>query len=225
VTAPSLTGIFGYEFKKTSLLREALTHRSAAMGRARKRGQASNERLEFIGDRVLGLLIAEWIAERFPLEPEGALGPRLAALVSRDSLAAIGEQLELPALLTLGAPEEESGVGRLANVVADAMEAVIGAIYLDGGLTPARNFVRAHWEGLLTRQLAPPQDPKSALQRRLQSRGAPLPEYIVEKAEGPSHNPVFVVCAKGGGKEARASAGSKRAAEREAAASLLALLS
>ena len=224
MTEAPATDIFGYHFTRPALLREALTHRSAALGRARKRAGASNERLEFIGDRVLGLIIAEWLAERFPDEPEGKLGPRLASLVSRDTLAEVGEEIGLTPHLTLGASEELGGVGKLANVIADAMEAVIGAMYLDGGLTPARDFVRTRWEGHVSSQKKPPQDAKSALQSWLQGRGAPLPEYVVESTAGPSHAPIFVVCVRGAGKEGRASAASKRAAERDAAAALLAQL-
>jgi ribonuclease-3 len=213
-----------HDFANPDLLREALTHRSAALGRRRRSGLASNERLEFLGDRVLGLLIAEWLSERFPSEPEGALGPRLATLVSRDTLAVVGTKLGLSKFLTLGIGEENSGVNLRANVVADAVEAVIGALYLDGGLVPARAFVRKYWESMVARQHAPPQDPKSALQGFLQRKGDSVPEYIVLSETGPSHDPCFVVAVRARGKEAQASAGSKRAAERDAAAALLALL-
>ncbi len=217
--------LLGYQFKRPELLREALTHRSAAQGRAKKRGHGSNERLEFVGDRVLGLLIAEWLAERFPDEQEGQLGPRHAHLVSREALALIGEQIGFSRALSLGPSEKLAGVGKLTNVLADAMEAALGALFMDGGLDSARQFVRRAWEGAMNGQLLPPKDPKTGLQEKLLARGLQLPEYDVITTTGPSHNPSFTVRATGGGQSAEGQAGSKRAAERLAAAALLAKLS
>ena len=138
--APRAEAILGHRFARPELLREALTHRSAVLGRklargrtARGDGTESNERLEFIGDRVLGLLIAEWLAERFPQEHEGQLGPRLAYLVSQPVLAAIAGELGLAAALAVAPGESRAGVRKLATVLADAMEALIGALYQDGG--------------------------------------------------------------------------------------------
>jgi ribonuclease-3 len=216
--------LLGYRFRRPELLREALTHRSAAGGRAKRRGQGSNERLEFIGDRVLGLLMAEWLAERFPDEQEGQLGPRHAYLVSRDALFLVGEEIGFSRVLSLGTNEALTGVARLANVVADAMEAAIGALYLDGGLDAARGVVRAAWGRAMEAQKLPPKDPKTALQEKLLGRGEKLPVYDVVASVGPSHAPKFLVRASGGGRTATGEAGSKRGAERLAAASLLALL-
>src|SRR5579862_9245059 len=117
-----------------------MTHRSAVYGRGR-RGRGSNERMEFIGDRVLGLLIAEWLAERFPHEQEGELGRRLAALVSQPILAQVAETIGLGEALSVAPGEARAGVKRRATVLADALEAVLGAIYLDGRLEPARDVV------------------------------------------------------------------------------------
>jgi ribonuclease-3 len=214
-----------HQFRRPELLREALTHRSAASGRARARGPASNERLEFIGDRVLGLLIAEWLAERFPNEAEGQLGPRHAYLVSREALFLVGQEIGFSPLLALGANETLTGVGRLANVIADAMEAAIGALYLDGGLEPARRFVRSAWGRAMEAQKLPPKDAKTALQEKLLAHGQKLPVYDVIASVGPSHNPKFLIRVTGGGRTATGEAGNKRAAERLAAAALLALLS
>jgi ribonuclease-3 len=216
--------LLDYRFRRPELLREALTHRSAAGGRAKRRGQGSNERLEFIGDRVLGLLMAEWLAERFPDEQEGQLGPRHAYLVSRDALFLVGEEIGFSRVLSLGANEALTGVARLANVVADAMEAAIGAMYLDGGLEAARRVVRAAWGRAMEAQKLPPKDPKTALQEKLLGRGEKLPVYDVVASIGPSHAPKFLVRASGGGRTATGEGGSKRSAERLAAASLLALL-
>ncbi len=220
----------GHHFNRPELLREALTHRSAtgAMirgGRSRRTprhtGAGSNERLEFVGDRVLGLVIAEWLAERFPHEQEGQLGPRLAHLVSRETLADLAIQIDLAAALTLGPNEALAGVGRLATVLADAMEATIGALYLDGGLEPARRFIRATWSPLMTAQLKPPKDPKTGLQERLALVGEPPPIYRVVSNTGPSHAPHFVIAVSGAGLTGTGQGNSKRTAEREAATDLL----
>jgi ribonuclease-3 len=213
--------LLGHHFTRGNLLREALTHRSAMQGRARQRGHGSNERLEFIGDRVLGLLLAEWLAERFPAEQEGQLGPRHAYLVSREALAAIADEIGFSRVLSLGANEVTAGVGKLANVLADAMEAALGALYLDGGLDPARGFVRRAWAGAMEAQILPPKDAKTALQEYVLARGLKLPDYTVVSSEGPSHAPQFVVLASACGQTGRGEAGNKRAAERAAAEDLL----
>lgn len=213
-------GIFGHAFARPELLREALTHRSAT-GR---RGGFSNERLEFIGDRVLGLLIAEWLGERFPSEQEGELGRRLAHLVSQPVLAGIAEAIGLDAMLNVAPGEARAGVKRRATVLADALEAAIGAIYLDGGLAPARDFVRTAWQAAMAGLTAPPKDAKTALQEWFQARGEALPHYELVSRAGPPHAPEFVVSVSMAGQTGRGVAGSKRAAEQAAAADLLGLL-
>ena len=196
--------LLGHHFAQPKLLTEALTHRSAAGAR----GHGSNERLEFIGDRVLGLIIAEWLIERFPQEREGALGPRLAALVSRPALAAIAEANGLAALLAVAPGESRRGVRERSTVLADALEAIIGALYLDAGLGPARDFIR--------RVFAP-----AAVVSSATHTGLPLPAYEVLEQSGPSHAPQFVIQAKVGDATAKGEAGSKRAAEQLAASLLL----
>jgi ribonuclease-3 len=220
--------IAGHTFQRRELLREALTHRSAVSGRplgrgrtARTGGAGSNERLEFMGDRVLGLLIAEWLAERFPEEQEGALARRLAHLVAQPMLAAIAEALKLPAALSVAPGEARAGVRQRATVLADAMEALIGALYQDGGLETARRFVRSAWADAVATMTEPPKDPKTALQEWLLARGEALPAYELVSRDGPPHAPVFVVAVGAGGKRGEGRAGSKRAAERIAAAALL----
>jgi ribonuclease-3 len=221
-SAPGETAL-GHRFARPDLLREALTHRSAAHpGRGnRARGAGSNERLEFIGDRVLGLLVAEWLAERFPREQEGDLGRRLAQLVSQPVLAKIAEDAGVPALLSVAPGESRAGVRGRATVLADAMEAAIGALYLDGGIVPARGFVRRAWEAAMIAQEAPPRDAKTSLQEWAQGRGFDLPAYLVESREGPPHAPVFVISVTVDGRIGRGSAGTKRAAEQAAASQLL----
>lgn len=225
----SAEAILGHSFNDPNLLREALTHRSAAhgkpaSGRGRQKGAGSNERLEFVGDRVLGLLIAEWLAERFPREQEGELGRRLAQLVSQPVLAAIGAACGLPAVLAVAPGESRAGVRRRATVLADAMEAAIGALYLDGGIAPARRFVRSTWEPAMTAQAAPPKDAKTALQEWAQARGHDLPAYQVVSRDGPPHSPIFAVSVSIAGNIGTGTAGTKRTAEQAAASDLLAKL-
>jgi len=232
-TGAAATGaeaIVAYRFRQPELLREALTHRSAAAergprGKGRRHGIGSNERLEFLGDRVLGLLVAEWLIERFPAEPEGKLGPRLAQLVSGPVLASIAEAIGLPAALDIAPGEVRTGVGERETVRADATEAVIGALYLDGGLDAARQFVRRAFAGAIEGQALPPKDPKTALQEWALSRALPLPTYLVTARSGPPHDPSFVIEVTVAGRTGRGVARSKRLAEREAARALLEQLS
>jgi ribonuclease-3 len=217
--------LLGHRFEDRTLLAQALTHRSALQAkRGGRKLTSSNERLEFIGDRVLGLIVAEWLLERFPGEQEGALGRRHAHLVSRRVLAEIADRAGLSEALAIGVSEARAGVAQLANVLADAMEAAIGAMYLDAALEPARRFVRRAWGPELEAMAEPPKDPKTGLQEWLMARGLPLPVYEVSSRSGPSHQPEFVMQVSGGGKQATGIAGTKRLAEREAAADLLAQL-
>ena len=171
-----MTVSFGHAFARPELLREALTHRSAiprANGRPPK--IRSNERLEFVGDRVLGLLMAEWLADRFPDEAEGLLARRHADLVAEPMLAEIGVRLDLPGMLIVAPNEARAGVGQGVAVVADAMEAVLGALFLDGGLEAARALVRSAWLDAVEAQTQPPKHPKTDLKEWLEARGAALP--------------------------------------------------
>jgi ribonuclease-3 len=218
--------ILAHRFARPDLLREALTHRSAAgkPARGHGKGAGSNERLEFVGDRVFGLLMAEWLAERFPHEQEGALGRRLAHLVSQPVLAAIAEHAGLPELLSVAPGESRAGIRRRATVLADATEATLGALYLDGGLPAARRFVRRAWDAAMTEQSVPPKDAKTALQEWAQGRGLPLPAYRLVSRDGPPHAPVFVIDVTVADRTGTGTAGTKRAAEQEAAATLLGML-
>jgi ribonuclease-3 len=223
-SAARAADLLGHHFRRPDLLREALRHRSAVPGRrigagrtAPSTGAGSNERLEFIGDRVLGLLIAEWLAERFPDEQEGELGPRLAHLVSQPAIAAIAMRIGLPALLEVAPGESRAGVRKLATVLADATEALIGALYLDGGLAAARAFVRRAWHEAIHAQAKPPKDAKTALQEWLAARAMAPPAYDVVARAGPPHDPVFTIAVAAGDARGEGTAGSKRAAERLAA--------
>jgi ribonuclease-3 len=222
----SFEAILGHDFKRPDLLREALTHRSAAQGHGghgqKKHGaRASNERLEFVGDRVLGLTMAEWLAERFPREQEGELGRRLAYLVSQPVLAGVADAVGLAAALSVSPGEAKAGVAKRATVLADALEAALGALYLDGGLEVAREFVRRAWNDAMIEQAEPPKDPKTALQEWAQKRGKDLPIYEVTGRSGPPHAPAFTVKVTVGPTDATGIAGNKRVAEQLAAEALL----
>jgi ribonuclease-3 len=214
-----IEAILGHRFARPDLLREALTHRSALQGK--RRARQSNERLEFLGDRVLGLLIAEWLAERYPREQEGELGRRLASLVSQPVLAAVAERLGLDSALSLSAGEARAGVGRRATVLADALEATLGALYLDAGLDLARAFVRRAWDADMNEQAVPPKDAKSGLQEWAHRAHGVAPVYTVIETSGPPHAPQFTVAVTIAAMTGSGQAGSKQAAEQAAAADLL----
>ncbi len=202
-------------FGDRDLLREALTHASA-------KADVSNERMEFLGDRVLGLVIAETLVQRYPGESEGRLAPRLNALVSRETCAQIAEGIGLGDHLVMARSEAQSGGRRKPALLANAMEAVIAAVYMDGGLHEARAFILSHWAHLLDAQESAPRDPKTALQEWAQARGQDLPAYEAVGRSGPDHAPLFTIrVTLDKGQSAEAVAPSKRAAEREAARLLL----
>lgn len=213
----------GHQFQDQGLLREALTHGSAtALKRRRRR---TNERLEFLGDRVVGLAVAELLIGRYPDEPEGALSSRLSGLVSERALAEAARELDLGAWLEVARSEEEAGGRERPAILADALEAVLGAVYLDGGWEAAAALVRRRVEPRLETMVGPPRDAKTALQEWTQSRGLGLPEYRVTRTSGPAHAPTFEIAASLGDlASATATGGSKRAAEQAAAAALLAQL-
>jgi ribonuclease-3 len=205
----------GHSFRNPGLLEHALTHRSAAD--PRRRMLDSNERLEFLGDRVLGLCIAEWLAERFPQEREGDLGKRLATLCSQEVIAPIAERMGLAAALRVPPSEGRTGLRARATVLADALEAVLGALYLDGGLEVARAVVRREWADAMAVDAKPPVSAKNRLQEWTLGRGLGLPEYTLVSTSGPSHAPVFVVQVSAAGRSAEGMGESKRAAEQAAA--------
>lgn len=213
----ALTGRLGHDFARPVLLREAITHPSAARG-----GGYGYERLEFLGDRVLGLIVADMLMRSYPDEDEGALSRRLVALVRSETLAEIARSINLGAALILARGEDESGGRRNPGILADACEAVIAALYLDGGLAAARRFVESHWSVPMIARAHPPQDAKTALQEWAQARGRPLPRYHVIDSTGPAHNPRFTVeVSVDGLAPASGSGTSKRGAEQAAAAALL----
>jgi len=219
----------GHVFTKPSLLADAVTHPSlSGMERAGRRGSRTPtpglayERLEFLGDRVLGVVVATWLLERFPTEREGALARRLANLVRWETLSVVAESIELGRHLRLSTGEADSGGRTNGAILADSCEAVIGALYLDGGLPAAERFIRARWSELIGRAATPPQDVKTALQEWAQGRGKPLPVYETMGQTGPDHSPVFEVTVRLEGQEPVVGQGSsKRAAEKAAATAML----
>lgn len=207
----------GYRFRAPELLAQALTHRSL--------GQGHNQRLEFLGDSVLGLLIAEMLYELYPAEAEGDLSKRLVSLVNGEQLAFIAQQWNLGGALAMSASEEEQGGRENRSNLEDACEALLGAVYLDGGLEAVRGIIARFWKPSALETKAPPKDAKTALQEWAQGRGLPLPEYVVLSADGPSHAPQFVIEVRVEGlTPAQAEAGNKKLAERKAAEAMLAMI-
>jgi len=204
----------GYKPKKLILFELALTHSSAS--------QANYERLEFLGDRVLGLTIARALYERYPNEPEGSLSRRYNALVARETCAEIGRTLDLPRYIRLGRQAREGHAQMSDNVIGDVVEAIIGAIFLDGGLERADAFVKAHWGPFLEGQRKAPVHPKSALQEIAAEKKLGVPVYEIVSRHGPHHAPLFrIKVSLGRHGEAEAEGASKQEAETAAAAALL----
>ncbi|QCE33641.1 ribonuclease III [Acetobacteraceae bacterium] len=218
----------GYSFRSQDLLRHALRHRSALMdlrGARRKKIEkktASNERLEFLGDRVLSLAMATWLFETFPSESEGNLALRHNALVSGDTVAEVAKEIELEKSLEIGL--KEKNVRNIASVRADAMEAILGSIYLDSGFLEANAVIRRLWKNRIHAYKEPPKEWKGRLQEYLLGKGKPLPVYTIVERKGTDHAPEFRIKVEGASLSAEGIGGSRREAEREAAANLFHLL-
>lgn len=207
----------GHDPKDLALFELALTHSSL--------GGGSYERLEFLGDRVLGMVIARALYERYPSEPEGNLSKRYNALVDRDTCAENGREIGVPALIRLGKQAREDRASQSDNVVGDVVEALIGALFLDGGMEAAERLILKLWEPDLSNQRRAPQHPKSALQELAAARGVKAPLYEVVSRTGAHHAPKFTVrvsVPKLG--EASAEGTSKQEAETAAATALLSQL-
>ncbi len=218
----ALAEALGHRFARPELLAEALTHRSAAQPELHQFGY---ERLEFLGDRVLGLVIADLLLDNFPDVPEGDLARRLSGLVRREALEEVAAGLDLGRFVRLAVGEARTGGRENAGIRADACEAVIGALYLDGGLAAARGFIFANWQPLLEKAGTAARDPKTRLQEWAQGRKLPLPDYRVVDEAGPAHDPMFTIeVVVKGENPARAKAGSKRRAEQDAARKLLVMI-
>jgi ribonuclease-3 len=204
----------GHAPEDPALFERALTHSS--------RSEDDYERLEFLGDRVLGLSIATWLYELFPDEPEGKLSRRLNALVSGETCAEIARELGLGAQLKLGKQAREDGAADSDNVLGDVVEALIGAVYLEGGLDAAAGFVRRAWGDRVSTHDKAPQHPKSALQEWAAANEKKPPAYELKDRSGPPHAPRFLVEVSIRGVGSAAADGlSKQEAETSAARTLL----
>ena len=210
----------GYHFADKTLLERALTHISAASGGARVN---SYQRLEFLGDHVLGLVISDMLYRAFPRANEGELSRRLADLVRKETCADVARAIDIGPALSLGSSESSAG-GRLrATILADACEALVGAVYIDGGYPAAESFIERFWKERMLKPLRPLRDPKTMLQEWAQARGLPTPTYREVSRTGPHHDPKFRVAVTLPERPAAEGTGSsKRAAEQAAAAAMLA---
>jgi ribonuclease-3 len=210
----------GHAFADKDLLQRALTHPSAVSGVEKR--ELSYQRLEFLGDRVLGLAVAAMLFRSLPSEDEGTLSRRLSDLVRAETCAEVASELDLGAGVRVGPTESQAAVGRRAGVLADLCEAVIGAVYLDGGWPAAEAFVARNWQARMASAASPLRDAKSALQEWAQGRGLATPVYRVVQRTGPDHAPVFTMAVVIPGLDDGIGQGSaKRQAEIAAATAVL----
>ena len=211
----AVESIIGYEFKDKHILERALTHSSTG-------DEYNYQRLEFLGDRVLGLVIAHALFVEFRQEQEGGLAKRHTALVQGKTLAMIGVRHKIGQYMMLSDAERLAGGHKNENIIADVVEALLGAIYIDGGYEAAQKVILTLWGDTIKTLEQAPQDPKTALQEWLQARQIPVPKYSVVEKSGPDHAPVFVVEAAAEGFDpVRAHGLSRRQAEKSAAEALL----
>src|SRR6185503_9469472 len=210
----------GHKFADQALLERALTHISALAGGNRS---ASYQRLEFLGDHVLGLVISDMLYRAFPRANEGELSRRLADLVRKETCADVARAIDVGPALSRGSSQSQAG-GRLrATILADACEALVGAVYLEGGYSAAEGFIARFWKERMLKPPRPLRDPKTMLQEWAQARGLPTPAYRELARTGPHHNPKFRVAVELPDRPAAEGQGSsKRAAEQAAAAEMLA---
>ncbi|MBE7183691.1 MAG: ribonuclease III [Methylobacterium mesophilicum] len=217
VLAERLFGITGYRVRDVGLVERALTHSSV-----RGRGEGDYERLEFLGDRVLGLLVADCLLRRFPAATEGELALRLNALVSREACAEIAEESGLTELIRADIGLKALQGRKARNVRADVVEAMIAAIYLDGGLEGVRPFIEKYWTKRMNAREEAPREAKTALQEWAVTRDGATPTYSIDERTGPDHDPLFTVSVSVPGLvPTSGQGGSRRKAEQAAAEALL----
>lgn len=211
----------GHTFSDMSLLERALTHVSAIADSRNRAG--SYQRLEFLGDHVLGLVIAEMVYRAFPKAEEGELSRRLADLVRRETCAEVARTMELGPVMILGPSEAQGGGRKRTAMLADACEALIGAVYLDGGYEKVAKLIDQYWRERMIKPSRPLRDSKTMLQEWAQGQGLPVPVYRELERTGPHHSPEFRIVVEVLAKEPTEGTGrSKRAAEQAAAAAMLA---
>jgi ribonuclease-3 len=211
----------GYRFAERAWLDRALTHSSALTGGRDRAG--SYQRLEFLGDHVLGLVISDMLFRAFPAATEGELSRRLAALVRKETCADVARAIDLGPAMRLGNSEIQAGGHRRAAILADVCEALIGAVFIDGGYAPAAALIERYWQERMLKPPRPLRDPKTLLQEWAQARGMPAPSYREIERSGPDHSPEFRVAVELSERNPAEGTGrSKRAAEQAAAAAMLA---
>ena len=178
-----------YKFKNKSLINLAFTHSSF-----KNKKNKNYERLEFLGDRVLALVISEDLFLKYPTEDEGALSKRLSDLVSKQKLLEVANEISIKEMLKIDQFEKKNlKLKKNISILSDVCESLIGAIYLDSNLENAKKFISKYWKKKISKNILPPQDPKSLLQEVAQKKGLNLPKYILKNKEGPPHNPRFEV--------------------------------
>ncbi len=207
-----LQNILQYSFNNEKLLKKAITHTSIDSS-----VDANYERLEFLGDRVLGMATAALLYKIFPNEPEGNLSRRFVSLVCKETVAEMAVKLQLNKFMKVLSAELRDNV----NVLCDVMEAVIGAIYIDGGIDASIEFIEKHWKSLILEQVSPPKDAKTALQEWAHHQGLPTPKYLLIERTGSEHEPMFVMQVEVGDKKAKGMGKNKKQAEFMAAKKLL----
>ncbi len=205
--------LVGHKFSDLSLLKTALTHSSTGKG-------SNYERLEFLGDRVLGLIVAEFLYKKFPEEPEGDLAKRLAVLVQGSLLAKIAQTIPLGNYIHFSESERESGGAQNENILADVFESTLGAMYLDGGLSICRNWITKMWHDDFFAMKEPPQHPKTSLQEWAQGKNLGLPDYKITDQSGPDHAPIFDITLSVEGYDKVIAQGRSRQEAEKAAATL-----
>jgi ribonuclease-3 len=219
--ASALESRIGYRFADPDMLECALTHISALKGARNRAG--SYQRLEFLGDHVLGLVISDMLYRSFPKADEGELSRRLADLVRKETCAEIARTIDLGTAIRVGSSEANAGARTRPAILADVCEAVIGAVYVDGGYKAAEDLVDRLWQARMQAKAQPLRDPKTVLQEWAQARGLPTPVYREVARTGPDHSPVFRVAVQlPGFAPAEGTGRSKRVAEQGAAAAMLA---
>lgn len=207
-----LQNILKYQFKDISLLQKAVTHSSV-----NSHIDGNYERLEFVGDRVLGVAVASLLYRAFPCEPEGSLSPRFVRLVCKETVAEMARNLNLNKFMKVLSDDLRNN----DNVLCDVMEAVIGAIYIDGGIDAAVDFVDNHWRDLIDSHTNPPKDAKTSLQEWAHHHKFEVPKYEMITRKGSEHEPIFVMRVTVGDKTAQGEGKNKKQAEFAAAQSLL----
>ena len=213
----ALPALLGHRPRDTALFTEALTHGS--------HGGRDYQRLEFLGDRVLGLVMSDALFQRFPKDSEGQLSARLNALVTRECCADVARQIGLPPLIRLGKQARDDGGRESDNILGDVVEALIGALYLDAGLDQARGFILKAWGPRIEAGVTAPRHPKSNLLEWAAANKRKPPVYTIERRDGPDHAPRFTIVASVPNVgEARGTGSSKQEAEKAAATALLAQL-